>query len=506
MLLIDIGLRYWHAMRTKGEQPGYVAVFAPFTFLALVFVPHHWRFNLQQPTAWNLKRTLFERFDSTVLVIPALFGRPLTYLVGDAAAVKIINSDNAHFTKGSFTNFKAALFYGENVFTADGAEWRRHRKVMASSFSRVIDEKVWKSTLETALSIFERIESVADDNGVAVVFTSAAFGLQMPWPSDDARNELDSSRPMELFNAIRVVLEEYIAIAVVPDWGFKLPIKKLRYIDHGFKEFVRELKEVIEIRRTKGTPEGEEDLLGALVAANAAESGKAQLTDQEIDAYVTLGGGHETTASSIAATFFLLALNPSEQDILHEEAVEVLGSDCTALAQLKRTAAAFQEATWLLGPNVVTAKAAIKDTVLPAHTVPTDGSKPVLTQIRVPAGAVMQTHLAAIHHNPAYWPEPEVFRPSRFLEETFDPSDGTFVAFSSGLRRCPGLTFAMTEGVGFIAAVMQKYVIEVPEGRKDEFKLRPNETAHQRYARLYKPDFVINVHPNDLHLAFRRRA
>lgn len=35
--------------------------------------------------------------------------------------------------------------------------------------SQVIDEKVWKSTLDTALSIFERIESGADDHGVAVV-------------------------------------------------------------------------------------------------------------------------------------------------------------------------------------------------------------------------------------------------------------------------------------------------------------------------------------------------
>ena len=59
--------------------------------------------------------------------------------------------------------------------------------------------------------------------------------------------------------------------------------------------------------------------------------------------------------------------------------------------------------------------------------------------IKIPKGTLVRLAYHVIHHDQQYWPEPEQFRPERFLKENAaDIVPFSFVAFGSGPRQCLG--------------------------------------------------------------------
>ena len=62
--------------------------------------------------------------------------------------------------------------------------------------------------------------------------------------------------------------------------------------------------------------------------------------------------------------------------------------------------------------------------------------------LEIKKGTVIRFPFYVIHHNPEFWPEPEVFKPERFLKEnahTIKPF--SWLPFGSGPRQCIGKFF-----------------------------------------------------------------
>jgi cytochrome P450 len=77
----------------------------------------------------------------------------------------------------------------------------------------------------------------------------------------------------------------------------------------------------------------------------------------------------------------------------------------------------------------------------------------------------------ASHHNPEFFPEPEVFRPERFLKENSDEIiPYTFRPFGAGPRICIGKRFAMVEMMIAMAKILKNFKIERTEETKLELK------------------------------------
>jgi cytochrome P450 len=55
-------------------------------------------------------------------------------------------------------------------------------------------------------------------------------------------------------------------------------------------------------------------------------------------------------------------------------------------------------------------------------------------------GEAMVISIVGIHHDPATYPEPDIFRPERFLERNYDHFE--FIPFGGGHRRCMGAGLA----------------------------------------------------------------
>jgi cytochrome P450 family 78 subfamily A len=77
----------------------------------------------------------------------------------------------------------------------------------------------------------------------------------------------------------------------------------------------------------------------------------------------------------------------------------------------------------------------------------------------VPAGTTAMVNMWSIAHDPAIWPEPEKYRPERFLEENVSVlgSDLRLAPFGAGRRACPGKMLALATTNLWVAQLLQKF-------------------------------------------------
>lgn len=77
---------------------------------------------------------------------------------------------------------------------------------------------------------------------------------------------------------------------------------------------------------------------------------------------------------------------------------------------------------------------------------------------RIPHGMSIMVAIAAIHHNPDVFADPDRFDPQRFL--TGSPSAFEWLPYGGGARRCPGSAFANLQMDVVVKTVLQHFTIE----------------------------------------------
>ena len=196
------------------------------------------------------------------------------------------------------------------------------------------------------------------------------------------------------------------------------------------------------------------DLLQRLMDARHEETGEG-LTDRQLrDEMITLLiAGHETVASALTWTWYLLATHPESDARLHDEVAQVLGGalpTANDLEHLTYIAAVFHEAMRLYPPAWVITRRARTEQKVVGHSLP--------------RGALVVLSPYVTQRHPDFWDEPDAFRPERFLEST---SEGrhryAYFPFGGGPHLCIGNHFALVEAALIIATVIQRYRLEPVE-------------------------------------------
>jgi len=199
-----------------------------------------------------------------------------------------------------------------------------------------------------------------------------------------------------------------------------------------------------------------------------------------------------------------LALYSDEQEALYQEIQEVepdaeADIPYKAFPKFKRVMAVLQE-TLRMYPSVIGIPKMLntqEDTIIPCSERGPYGQ----TQLFVPKGTHMSIDVQSLHHDPDYWPEPEVFKPDRFLTTTPDDvSREAFIPFSAGARSCVGQKFAQVEIVAILVNLCRSYRIKILP--KDDVK---GETREERQTRLLRNVSRLTSTPLNLGLAFEKR-
>jgi cytochrome P450 family 135 len=189
------------------------------------------------------------------------------------------------------------------------------------------------------------------------------------------------------------------------------------------------LRREIAERRRAGDLDEREDILSMLVGAqheDGSPMGDTEIRDQLL---TLLTAGHETTATSLSWALERLSRHPGKLERLRDEAEA--GSE-------EYLTATIQE-TLRLRPVIAI--------VLRRLTEPVE-----IGGYELPAGVTVAPSIYLVHRNPEVYPDPQAFRPERFLDSS--PGTYTWIPFGGGVRRCLGAAFAQFE----MAVVLKELV------------------------------------------------
>jgi cytochrome P450 len=241
--------------------------------------------------------------------------------------------------------------------------------------------------------------------------------------------------------AFLVIPPARVDLGPLSPWGRF--VRRRRAVD---EELFAEIAE----RRARGTS-GRDDILSMLMDARG-EDGRG-LDDQELrdEMFTLLMAGHETTATSLAWAIYHLLRHP---DVLSRLREEVRGgggdgaNDPLGVMRLEYLDAVVKESARLT-PVVSNVVRVLK---APARIGGRD----------LPAGAIVSPSIYLAHRRPDLWPEPERFRPERFLGVR--PSPHAFLPFGGGVRRCLGAAFAAYEMKVVLAQVVSRADLALAPG------------------------------------------
>ncbi|MGF1494476.1 MAG: cytochrome P450 [Microcoleaceae cyanobacterium] len=203
--------------------------------------------------------------------------------------------------------------------------------------------------------------------------------------------------------------------------------------------------------RRQNPDESRTDILTLMLAARD-EAGQP-MTDGELqDELLTLlFAGHETTATALAWSLYWIHQQPEIHQKLLQE-LQSLDPDAEPMTifRLPYLTAVCQETLRIYPVGMLTfPRVAKQDTHLGEHQI-FEGDSLV--------GCIYLTH-----RRPDLYPEPEKFKPERFLERKFFPYE--YLPFGAGARQCIGMALAQYEMKLALATVLLNYELALAEKR-----------------------------------------
>jgi cytochrome P450 len=213
----------------------------------------------------------------------------------------------------------------------------------------------------------------------------------------------------------------------------------------------RLLREQIEARKQNGPGE---DICGLLVAARDDQG--QPMDDQEIvEQLVTMVmAGHETTATALAWAVDEIWRQPKLLSRLRES----LSPDPEKLATDKLLDAVCAETLRLRPLIPIVGRKLERPFELCGH--------------ELPAGVGVGALLAVAHRNEELYPEPDEFRPERFLDgRSFSPQE--YFPWGGGARRCLGAAFALYEMKIVLGKLILSGELKLASEARGRFSVRP---------------------------------
>lgn len=334
---------------------------------------------------------------------------------------------------------------GNGILTLEGAPWRSQRRLMQPTYTPKSVRQFSDIMVEASQSIVARWQKLAQTGQpidlndemtqvtIRVIFKSV-FGIDM---TDDFRHIASA-----LHNLLQYTANSAIAVIDMPLF---IPTPRNQQFKAA-KQLVREfIFKLIRQRREEGL---KDDLLSMLMTAIDEDTGKP-MTDEQLhdEILVTFFAGHETTASLLTWTWYLLSHNPEVETKLFAELDAQLNGRVPTLEDTKHLLYArmvLDETLRLYSPIPLIARDVAVADVIEGQEIPVNSMVTVLPY--------------ATHRHPDYWEKPEEFYPEHFLPEAVEKRPRyAYMPFGAGHRICIGNHFALLESILFVADIAQRF-------------------------------------------------
>ncbi len=389
------------------------------------------------------------------------FGREHVYVLGDPALVHDLYVTKGRMTRKGRALERIKMLLGEGLLTSEGELHRTQRRLIQPALHGQRIAAYADAMVDAAHECATRWHDGAEldlaremSDLTLTVVGRALFGSELAHVTD------------QISESVTTLLRDFQR-HLIPgsDLLLRLPTRRRARLFGAVDQLDRLIRQVIANRRAE-TPGA--DLLSALLSAMDDDT---QVRDE---AMTLMLAGHETTATALTWTWWLLSEHPEVARWLHEE-LDAVGGDRLTYADLERlprTRAVFAESMRLYPPSWILGRRTLTDVELDGWTLP-EGSLCVASQW-------------VMHRDPRFWTEPLAFRPQRWItpDGRYDESApghprGAYLPFGIGSRICVGLAFAWTEGVLVLATLARDWAPRLAAGQA--VGLRPGITLRPKY-------------------------
>ena len=381
-----------------------------------------------------------------------------TWVIHDPADIRrVLVSNHRNYSKGVGID-RIRLLLGDGIMTSEGEHWRRQRRMMQPAFHR---------------QVIARFAGVVRDCNAA---------LHRRWAAAAGRGEpvnltRDTSE-LTLEITLRAIFGDDVdrLVSDLADNPFMLLAREPRR-DPRFAYEFRQLGVTVRrlVHERQARDQRPFDFLQMLLEARDPDSGQPMTENELLDEVLTLViAGHETTASALNWTWWLIAAHPDVEHGLREEQDRVGDLELGRFADLEQlpyAQAVVREALRLYPPGWLLTRRTIGPDRLAGHGVP-PGTDVFLSPF-------------VVHRHPAIWDNPDSFDPDRFRPgHDAERYRFAYLPFGIGPRHCIGENLALLEALLHLNGAVRRFQLrpqgEAPVRLEARINLRPAQDIHMR--------------------------
>jgi cytochrome P450 len=376
------------------------------------------------------------------------FGRS-SFILNTPDAIRHVlvdNYENYTRTPAAYRVLRPVL--GEGLLIAEGRAWKHQRRTLAPAFTpRAVAPMVPHMiavTEETIAKLASSCGAPVDLREIMQRMTLEIAGRTMF--SFGMGRHGSALRDFVMEYGARLARPHFLDLLLPLGWPSPQDFARARFR----KRWTRFVAVLMAERRAAGKNEGAppRDLFDLMVAARDPETGEA-FTDEHLGDEVAtmILAGHETTATALFWSLYLLALDPATQEELAAEVEGATVNGALEVERLKFTRAVVDETMRLYPPAFLIARAAAApDTV---------------AGMPVRKNDVILIAPWLLHRHEKLWRDPGAFVPQRFMPPSPPPDRFAYLPFGVGARICIGAHFALVEATLALAKIIGAFRVEL---------------------------------------------
>lgn len=358
---------------------------------------------------------------------------------------RVLRTEADTFPKAEFVRTQLDDLLGQGLIQSGGDVWTQQRRLLQPAFFGDRIETYAPIMREETLMMIDEWE-VGDTLNIdrtmrrltlRILFRSL-FGVDItPWETTVLQALHDVHQPGRL--------RMQPLAQVVPKW---IPIPLWQRYHRGIRALEDVISEVIAQRGSRHDHDGATDLLGILLEAET--EGTISATQVRDELMTFLFAAHETTATVLTFTWYLLCRHPEVDRQLVDELTTVRNGDASI-------------AEW---DEVEYTEQIILETMRLYPQVPNLFRRPTtdveIGGYHVPAGTVVVPSVWATHRDDRWYDRPHAYRPERWQDDRRTQlPQFAYLPFGGGPRRCIGSEFALTEARCIVATIARAYTFEL---------------------------------------------
>ena len=378
-----------------------------------------------------------------------------SFMVNQPDLVKTILKDRPDdFPKSDRISEGLRPLLGNSVFLTNGDTWKRQRRIIDPAFEggRLKDTfPAMRAAAESAVALLEaragQVVEIAEETSHAAADVIFRTLFSIPIEHKIASAVFTRFRAYQRAQPIL----NLAAFVRMPAW---MP----RFYPKGTRENAQEIRALIGQLTTDRMAEIEQgqapdDLATKIMTTVDPQTGEKFDTDEMVDQVaIFFLAGHETSASALAWTLYLMALYPEWQDRVAAEASALDEDGFGVVSRLRVSRDVFREALRLYPPVPMM----VREATCPERFRDRD----------VPEGSQMVLSPWHLHRHERLWDKPDAFDPARWETENGQTcAREAYMPFSAGARVCTGAGFAMVEGPLLLSMILRRFRVAPVEGR-----------------------------------------